>query len=385
MSSADIECIVIGAGVVGLAVARALALSGREVMILEAEPEFGTVTSARNSEVIHAGVYYPVGSLKARFCVEGKIKLYAYLEERGLPFLRCEKLIVATPSGGAAEIEKLKEVQARAAKAGVDLPLISGAEAQALEPSLNATAALHSPTTGIVDSHQLMLSYLGDAEQAGATLVTHAPVLSAQTRPGGAAGLILEIGGDEPMSLSADLVINAAGLTAQTLARKIAGLDPATIPAQHFCKGNYFSLTGRPPFERLIYPVPQQASLGLHYTRDLGGRGRFGPDVEWLDGQDTLAEAARGRFDYTVDGRRAALFADAIRAYWPDLPEDALQPDYSGVRPKIQAKGEASHDFVIQTPNQTGINGYAALYGIESPGLTSSLALADHVVSVLSP
>ncbi|MBB4312278.1 NAD(P)/FAD-dependent oxidoreductase [Roseospira marina] len=361
-----VERIVIGAGVVGLAVARALALAGREVVILEAAEAFGTETSARNSEVIHAGLYYPRNSLKARLCVRGKGQLYAYLAERGIPHARCEKLIVATSAGGAAEIDGLRAVQARAAEAGVDLPLLSAAEAMALEPDgLDCVAALHSPTTGIVDSHGLMLSLLGDAEAHGAMLAVKAPVLGGRVTDD---GLELAVGGAEPMRLRADGVINCAGHGAPTVSRALAGVPVDPIPPQYYAKGCYFALTGRAPFRRLVYPVPGQAGLGIHYTIDLGGQGRFGPDVTWTDG-----------IDYTVDADRATVFADSIRRYWPGLPDNALHPSYAGVRPKIQAPGEAARDFLIQSPRETGVPGYSALYGIESPGLTSCLAIADMV------
>lgn len=383
--SERVDSVVVGAGVVGLAVARALARAGREVLILEAAETFGTQTSARNSEVIHAGVYYPPGSLKARLCVAGRDALYAFCADRGVPHLRCGKLIVATKDGGAAEQERLRAVQARAAAAGVDLPWLSGAEARSLEPALACVAALHSPLTGIVDSHALMLALLGEAEAQGAMLVCHAPVIGGGPDPSGA-GLYLSVGGAEPMTLSARLVVNCAGHGALPLARALSGLDPAAVPPQHFCKGSYFSLTGRPPFSRLIYPTPGEASLGLHYTRDLGGRGRFGPDAEWLDpppGAPLIGAPEMDRLlDYRVDPTRAKGFLAAIRRYWPDLDADRLQPDYSGVRPKIQAPGEPAHDFVVQGPRETGLPGLIALYGIESPGLTASLALADLVAEI---
>ncbi|SDE75772.1 NAD(P)/FAD-dependent oxidoreductase [Rhodospira trueperi] len=361
-----VERVVIGAGVVGLAVARALALAGCEVVILEAAEAFGTATSSRNSEVIHAGVYYPEGSLKARLCVRGRRMLYRYLAERGIAHDTCGKLIVASPAGGEAEHDALRAVQARAAAAGVDLPWLSGAEAMALEPDgLACTAALLSPETGILDSHGLMLSLLGDAEAAGAALALRSPVTGGRVVDG---GVDLDVGGEAPMRLRARGVVNCAGLGAQAVARAIAGVPPETVPPLHLARGVYFALSGRAPFRRLIYPVPGPASLGLHYTRDLGGQGRFGPDVEWID-----------RIDYTVDPGRAALFVDGIRRYWPGLPDGALSPAYAGIRPKVQAPGEPARDFVIQSPRETRVPGYAALYGIESPGLTSCLAIAETV------
>ncbi|MQX38052.1 NAD(P)/FAD-dependent oxidoreductase [Roseospira navarrensis] len=361
-----VERIVIGAGVVGLAVARALAQAGREVVILEAAEAFGTGTSSRNSEVIHAGVYYPEGSLKARLCVRGKALLYPYLAARGIPHDRCGKLIVATRAGGEAEVGQLRAVQARAAHAGVDLQLLSGAEAMAMEPGgLDCIAALHSPTTGILDSHGLMLALLGDAEAAGAMLAVHAPVTGGSVTE---AGIDLDVGGAEPMRLIADGVVNCAGLGAQAVSRGISGVPARPVPPLYYAKGCYFALTGRAPFRGLVYPVPGQAGLGVHYTRDLGGQGRFGPDVTWID-----------RLDYTVEEGAAAAFVESIRRYWPDLPDGALRADYAGVRPKIQAPGEPARDFLIQSPRDTGVPGYTALYGIESPGLTSCLAIAEMV------
>ncbi|WP_299441930.1 NAD(P)/FAD-dependent oxidoreductase [uncultured Rhodospira sp.] len=362
-----VERVVIGAGVVGLAVARALALAGREVILLEAADAFGTETSSRNSEVIHAGVYYPEGSLKARLCVQGRRMLYAYLAERGLPHDRCGKLIVASRAGGAPEIAALRGVQARAAAAGVDLPWLSGAEAMALEPGgLDCVAALESPETGILDSHALMLSLLGDAEAAGTVLALRSPVVGGRALDGG--GVELDVGGAAPMRLRARGVVNCAGLGARAVGLSIAGVPPETVPPLHLARGVYFSLSGKAPFRRLIYPVPGPASLGLHYTRDLGGQGRFGPDVEWID-----------RIDYTVDPGRAALFVDGIRRYWPGLPDGALAPAYAGIRPKVQAPGTPAHDFVLLSPRETRVPGYTALHGIESPGLTSCLAIADCV------
>jgi len=361
-----VDRIVIGAGVIGLAVARALALAGRDVVILEAAEAFGTETSARNSEVIHAGVYYPENSLKARLCVQGRRMLYDYLGDHGIAHDRCEKLIVATRAGGDAEITQLRAVQTRAAHAGVDLPWLSGADAMTMEPGgLECIAALHSPCTGILDSHGFMLAMLGDAEGAGAMLAVHAPVIGGRVT---GAGIELDVGGADPMRLRADGVVNCAGLGAQGVSHAIHGIPPDTIPPLHFAKGCYFALSGRAPFQRLIYPVPGPASLGVHYTRDLGGQGRFGPDVTWVD-----------RVDYTVDNSGADEFAESIRRYWPDLPDGALQASYAGIRPKIQAPGEPARDFLMQSPRETGVPGYTALYGMESPGLTSSLAIAETV------
>ncbi|WP_159995644.1 NAD(P)/FAD-dependent oxidoreductase [Roseomonas sp. 18066] len=359
----EVDCIVVGAGVVGLAVARDLALAGREVLVLEAAEGIGTETSSRNSEVIHAGIYYPKDSLMARACVEGKQRLYAYCAERGVPHANCGKLIVATD---AEERGKLASIQARAAANGVpDLRLVEAAEALDMEPALNCTAALLSPSTGIIDSHAYMLSLQGDAENAGATFVFHSPVLGGRLIDEGAE---LEIGGAEPMSLRCRLLVNAAGLHAQRLAGQLQGMPAAHVPPTFFAKGNYFTLAGRSPFSRLIYPVPVPGGLGTHLTIDLGGQCRFGPDVEWID---SVA--------YEVDPRRGDGFYAAIRRYWPGLPEGALQPGYSGIRPKTVGPGQPGQDFVIQGPAVHGRAGLINLFGIESPGLTASLALAGMV------
>lgn len=362
-----IDCAVIGAGVVGLAVARALALAGREVLVLEAADAIGTVTSSRNSEVIHAGLYYPTGSLKARLCVAGNRMLRAYCTDHGVDFRMVGKLIVATD---AAEQAKLESLRATGEANGVPLEWLTAAQARALEPELSCIRALSSPTTGIIDSHGLMLALLADAEAGGAMLALRTPVVGGVARDG---GILLRTGGGEPMEIACRAVVNCAGFEAQPLARAIDGIPPHSVPARHLCKGNYFSLSGRSPFARLIYPVPTPASLGCHYTLDWDGRGRFGPDVEWVDG-----------IDYAVDPRRADSFYADIRRYWPGLPDGALQPAYSGIRPKIQAPGEPAHDFVVQGPAAHGVPGYVGLYGIESPGLTSCLAIADLVREILS-
>ncbi|MDX2142576.1 MAG: NAD(P)/FAD-dependent oxidoreductase [Rhodospirillaceae bacterium] len=365
LESAD--CVVIGAGVVGLAVARALARAGREVLILEAEEAFGSVTSARNSEVIHAGIYYPHGSLKERLCIEGRDKLYAFCHAYGVTYKRTTKLVFAADD---SEVAGLKKLQAHSATGGVFMTYLSGDEAKRLEPQLHCAAALLSPLTGIVDSHGFMLAILGDAEAHGAVIAYNSPVVGGEAAGD---GVIIHAGGASPMSLKCKTVVNCAGLSAQAVSRSIKGVAPATIPPQHYAKGNYFYLSGKAPFSRLIYPLPGAHSLGLHYTLDLAGQGRFGPDVEWVD-----------KLNYDVDEGRAASFYAAIRKYWPDLPDGALRPGYSGIRPKIQAKGEPARDFMIQTPKDTGVNGFMALYGIESPGLTSSLAIGDAVVERLA-
>ncbi|MBL8700164.1 MAG: NAD(P)/FAD-dependent oxidoreductase [Alphaproteobacteria bacterium] len=364
-----IECAVIGAGVVGLAVARALALAGREVVVLEAADAIGTETSSRNSEVVHAGIYYPPGSLKARLCVEGKHFIYRYCAERGIRHRRCTKLIVATSPEQMASLEKIR-AQARAN--GVDdLEYMSAAEAQRLEPQLACVGALVSPSTGIVDSHALMLAYQGEAEDCGAMIAFLSPVLGGAVRND---GIELEVGGADPTRLKAGLVVNAAGLGAQAIAGRIAGLPSATVPPLHYAKGNYFSLVGRAPFSRLVYPVPEPGGLGVHISIDLAGQARFGPDVEWIKG-----------LDYDVDPRRADKFYAEVRKYWPGLKDGALQPAYAGIRPKLGPAGAPAADFVVQGPDDHGVPGLVNLFGIESPGLTASPAIADLVVEKLRP
>jgi L-2-hydroxyglutarate oxidase LhgO len=361
-----VEAVVVGAGLLGLAVARALALAGREVVILEAEEAIGTHTSSRNSEVIHAGIYYPEGSLKARACVEGRRRLYEYCAARGVPHRRCGKLIVASSAAQAAALEGIRR---RAHANGVtDVAPVSVGEARAMEPELSCVAALHSPSTGIVDSHALMLAYLGDAENAGAVLALNSPLQKGIVRAG---GIELHVAGAEPLLATA--VVNCAGLTAPGVARRIEGYPARLAPPQFYAKGNYYALAGRAPFTRLVYPVPEPGGLGVHVTLDLGGRARFGPDVEWVEA-----------IDYRVDPRRAALFYAAIRRYWPGLPEGALAPGYAGIRPKISGPGEPAADFLVQGPRAHGVAGLVHLFGIESPGLTASLALADDAASVLT-
>ncbi|MCM2307862.1 MAG: NAD(P)/FAD-dependent oxidoreductase [Sulfuritalea sp.] len=364
-----IDCAIIGAGVIGLAVARKLAAQGREVLLLEAEGAFGSGISARNSEVIHAGIYYPAGSLKARLCVAGRRRLYAYCAERGIAHRRCGKLIVAA---SAAQREQLGRIAAGAAANGVDdLQLLSRDAARALEPALECTAALLSPSTGIIDSHALMLSLLGDAERDGAVLALHSPVLGGAIL---ADGIVLDIGGaaGAAMQLQATSVVNCAGLGAQGVARCLRGLAPASVPPLSYAKGNYYALAGAAPFSHLIYPVPEAAGLGVHLTLDLGGQARFGPDVEWVD-----------RIDYTVAPERADTFYAEVRRYWPLLPDGALLPAYAGIRPKPHAPGAAACDFLVSGPAEHGVRGLVCLYGIESPGLTACLALADEVAAQL--
>jgi L-2-hydroxyglutarate oxidase LhgO len=359
----QVECVVIGAGVIGLAVARRLAQAGREVIILEAAEGIGTVTSSRNSEVIHAGIYYAAGSLMARMCVSGKRALYDYCRDHGIPHRNCGKMIVATTR---EEASRLHSIRARAEANGVhDLQALSGAAARALEPALNCDAALLSPSTGIIDSHAFMLSLRGDAEDAGAACAFHTPLLRATATAG---GIEIEVGGRAPMSLECRLLINAAGLNASAIARSIIGMPVELIPPAYLAKGNYFSCTAQAPFSHLIYPVPEPGGLGVHLTLDMAGQARFGPDVEWVE-----------TIDYAVDPARAERFYPAIRRYWPALPDGALMPSYSGIRPKIVPPAVAVQDFFIQGPRDHGVDGLINLFGIESPGLTSSLAIADYV------
>ena len=362
----QIDCVVVGAGVVGLAVARALALQGREVMVLEAAEAIGTGTSSRNSEVIHAGIYYPQGSLKARLCVDGKDMLYAYCAERGIGHSRCGKLMVATND---AQLAQLQGIVAKAAANGVqDLMLLTREQARALEPQLECVAALHSPSTGIVDSHSLMLALQGELENAGGIVVFNSPLVEAEC----AHGAITLIAGDGT-ELQAKTVINAAGLHAQALARRFAGLAEHFVPPSYYAKGNYFTLSSRSPFARLIYPVPEAAGLGVHLTIDLGGQAKFGPDVQWVSSPD----------DLVVDPARGDAFYAEVRKYWPALQDGALIPGYAGIRPKIQAPGEPTSDFLIQGPAVHGMAGLVNLFGIESPGLTSALAIGEYVSRLL--
>ena len=378
MSVEQVDTVVIGAGVVGLAVARALALAGHEVMLLEAAEAFGTQTSARNSEVIHAGIYYPAGSMKARLCVQGRQLLYGYCAERGIGHRRCGKLIVAS---GTGQIDELRAIQQRAVANGVDdLQWLTREQALALEPALNCDAALLSPSTGIVDSHGLMLSLLGDVEHAGGLLALNSRVYSMAVAVDSAqAAIKIEVIDDaEGTTLSARQVVNAAGLGAIALAQRTQGLAPRHRPPlpTRWAKGNYFTLTGRAPFTHLIYPVVERdsPSLGVHLTLDLGGQAKFGPDVQWQDSLD----------DYRVDALRADAFYDEVRRYWPGLLAGALQAGYAGIRPKLSGPGEPAADFLIQGPREHGVAGLVNLFGIESPGLTSCLAIAQAVVADLT-
>ena len=363
-----VEAVVVGAGVVGLAVARALAMRGLETLVLERENAIGTGISSRNSEVIHAGLYYPPGSLKARLCVAGKRQLYAFCESHGVVHRRCGKLLVATEP---SQLPGLQALQAQAAANGVDdLVPLDAAQARAMEPALTCLAALGSPSTGLIHSHGLMLALQGDLERHAGMVALASPVHALHA---GQDGHVIQVGGAQPMELAARIVVNAAGLWAPALAQAIPGLPAAAQPMARFCKGNYFSLAGRAPFSRLIYPLPNRAGLGVHLTLDLGGQARFGPDVQWLPDSDPAT------LEYAVDPALAPAFEAEVRGYWPGLPAGSLQPAYSGIRPKLSGPGEAAADFCIDKP----VPGVVNLFGIESPGLTASLALAEEVADLL--
>ncbi len=369
MATETVDSVVVGAGVVGLACARALALAGHEVVIVEAEDAFGTATSARNSEVIHAGIYYPTGSLRAELCVRGKALLYAFCASHGVDHRRCGKLIVAQD---VAERAQLEIIDARARANGVaDLQWLTRQQALALEPLLRCDSALLSPSTGIIDSHGLMLALLGDAEAHGAMLALRSPVETAATIGG---GIELQVGGDTATRLRARVVVNSAGHGAPVLAAATEGLAREHVPPRYFAKGCYFTLAGASPFSRLVYPAPGESShLGVHLTLDLGGQARFGPSFRWVDG-----------LDYAVDESEADHFYGEVRRYWPGLKDGALQPGYTGVRPKIRGPGEPAQDFRIDGPATHGVPGLVNLFGIESPGLTASLAIAERVALMVN-
>ncbi len=367
----QVDTIVVGAGVVGLAVGRSLALRGDSVLVIEGESHFGTGISSRNSEVIHAGIYYPAGSLKARTCVEGKHRLYDYLAARQVPHRNCGKLIVAT---SPAQLAQLEAIEARALANGVDdLQWWSAEAVGRVEPSVRCVGALWSPSTGIVDSHAYMQALIADMETAGGQLVLNAVFAGAEI----ADGFIVAVAdagdpGGAPYRLHCRRLINCAGLGAQAVAGRIAGLAPAAIPPLHYAKGTYFGLAGKAPFSRLIYPVPEAGGLGVHVTIDMGGQVRFGPDVQWVT-----------ELDFDPDPARAERFYGAIRQYYPDLADGALVPAYCGIRPKLKAQGEGDADFVVSAQADHGIAGLVNLFGIESPGLTASLAIAAQVADAV--
>lgn len=359
-----IDAVVVGAGVVGLAIARALAMAGKSVVVLEREARFGTATSARNSEVIHAGIHYPHGGLKERLCIRGKHLLYEFCASRHVPHRRCGKLTFA---GDESERPRLEAIAAHARASDADdaLAWLEEPEVTAIEPAVRCAAALLSPSSGIVDSHAYMLALLAEAEDHGALLACHAAAERIERR-----GARWRVHAGDTV-LDADLVVNAAGLGAQALARRIDALDPAHIPPLHLAKGSYFTYSGKVPFTRLIYPVPIKGGLGVHLTLDIAGQARFGPDVEWID-----------TIDYTVDPARKKAFLAAARRFWPDIDAERLVPGYSGVRPKLTGRSEPDADFLIQGPQAHGLPGLVNLFGIESPGLTSSLAIAEHVAQL---
>jgi len=367
----DIDCLVVGAGVIGLAAARALAMAGRDVVVVERETGIGQGISSRNSEVIHAGIYYPQGSLKAQLCVAGRQRLYDFCAGHHVPHARCGKIIVAASED---QHEMVLGIMSRAHGNGAtDVRLIDRAEMKAMEPEIEGVIGLHSPSTGIVDSHAFMLALQGEAAEHGVSFAFATPLLGARAE---ADGLVVLLGGNDVCTLRVRTLVLAAGLASPRLARTIDGISEPSIPSPHFAKGSYFSLARRSPFSRLVYPVPEPGGLGTHLTIDLAGRARFGPDVEWLAAQNDQA------VDFSVDPGRAEKFYAAIRRYWPGLRDGELNPDYAGVRPKISARGAPDADFLLQDEAAHGVRGLIALYGIESPGLTSALAIAERVVQL---
>ena len=367
-----VDCVVIGAGVIGLAVAREMALQGRETILLERESTFGTISSARNSEVIHAGIYYPKDSLKARLCVEGNRMLYEYCRTHHVATQPYGKLIVASDD---SQLDDLQAILYKAQQNNVpEIKMLTGEQAKSMEPELQCSAALLSASTGIVDSHGFMLSLLGGFEDAGGMIAYQSPLISAKPIGSKAQdGFELEIGGSDAMKIQTKLLINCAGMSASAIAKKIEGLAQEQIPKAYFAKGNYFSLSGKSPFKHLIYPIPEPGGLGVHLTLDMGGQAKFGPDVEWLEIDD------ENQIDYTVNPKRGDGFYAAVRKYWPGLKDNALQPDYSGVRAKIVPPNTPAGDFCFNTPKDHRLEGLFNLYGFESPGLTSSLAIAKYL------
>jgi len=363
------DCVVVGAGVIGLAVARALALAGREVLVLEAHDCIGSEISSRNSEVIHAGIYYPAGSLKAKFCVQGRKQLYNYCEEHHVPFKRCGKLIIATDEQQQSNLQPMLE---KARNNGVDdIVCLDKNEMQRREPQVKCVSALWSPSTGLIDSHGYMLALQADLENAGGIIIFNTRV-TAGSGTNRSPELAVTSSGSS-FRLTANTVVNCAGLGGDKLAHAIDGIKRQTLPVYHYAKGNYFTYSGKSPFTSLIYPLPNEYGLGIHATHDMAGNLRFGPDVEWID-----------EIDYEVDPRRSGMFYEAIRSYWPDLMDKTLLPAYAGIRPKLNRLGSPAADFAIQDETEHGVAGLINLFGIESPGLTSSLALADHVSEMLA-
>ncbi|HLI65131.1 MAG TPA: NAD(P)/FAD-dependent oxidoreductase [Caulobacteraceae bacterium] len=367
--SFDFDAVVVGAGAVGLACAHALAGRGLAVVVLEKGSTIGQGVSSRNSEVVHGGLYYPTGSHKARFCVEGRRRLYRFLEDHGVGHLRCGKLVVASEEAQVAAVEA---IHAQAEANGVEgIVRMSAAQALAMEPELKVVMALHSPESGVFDSHGYMLALEGEIEDRGGAVVLETPFEGATPLAGG--GFDVRAGGAEPTTLTTRLLLISAGLGAQDAAARIEGYPPGLIPTLHYGKGVYFALSGRSPFQRLIYPPPIPGALGVHYRRDLGGQARFGPDLAYVDHED-----------YTVDPAREPGFVEYIRHFWPGLPDGALRPDYAGIRPKLHGPGEPQPDFRLDGPDVHGIPGLMALFGIESPGLTSSLAIGEAVADALA-
>ena len=365
----DVDAVVVGAGVVGLACGYALARTGLSVIVLEKERAIGQGVSSRNSEVIHAGLYYATGSLKARFCVQGRRALYAFVDSHKVAYAKCGKLVVASEE---EEVPRLDGILHQARINDVEgMALISGREAIALEPALRAKAALVSPESGVVDSHGVMLALQGEIEDRGGSVVTATPFEGATPLEGG--GFRVQAGGDSPTTLTTHLLVTAPGLSAQAVAGRIEGYLREHIPTLHYGKGVYFRLRGRAPFNRLIYPPPIPGALGTHYRKDLGGQAVFGPDLAYVDTED-----------YSVDPARGETFYAYVRKFWPGLPDGALDPDYAGLRPKIHGPGELQPDFRLDGSDVHGLPGLMALFGIESPGLTSSLAIGDAVAEALS-
>ena len=367
MTMDRVECIVVGAGAVGLAVARVLAMSGREVLVLESETAIGTATSSRNSEVIHAGIYYPRGSNKAKLCVAGKLQLYDYCQQKEIAHRRLGKVIVATTSD---ELPVLDDYLAKAQANGVhDLEKLTAEQVKELEPDVLAVGGLLSPSTGIIDSHEYMLALQADMEAAGGQLAVSSPVTGGRVTSD---GFVIRAMDDE-LEIGCQLLVNSAGLQAQSLSAVVEGIPPASIPSCHYAKGHYFTLAGAAPFLRLVYPLATSAGLGVHVTLDMSGAARFGPDVEWIPD-----------IDYSFDESRHGTFVSAIQAYYPQLDPEQLVPGYTGIRPKVVGPGDPAGDFIVQGPEDHGVPGLVALYGIESPGLTASLAIADHVAALLN-